>query len=125
MIQKIATLWPSLRQVIYTLLAAGLGAAFVYGKVTAEQQATILDTATQVLGFVGFVLAALYTPKGGKIIGDKTDVPVEYNVTATTPAPSITVRLPSVEQITAVVEPTVSELRARLEKARTTAPRQG
>ncbi|MFF1946898.1 hypothetical protein ACFVWF_32695 [Rhodococcus qingshengii] len=117
MIQKIANAWPPLRQIIYTLLAAGLGAAFVYGKVTAEQQANILDTATQVLGFVGFVLAALYTPKGGRVIGDKTDVPVEYNVTATTPAPSITIPLPSVEQITTAAAPTIAELRARVEQS--------
>ncbi|MGM5065739.1 hypothetical protein EU244_012895 [Rhodococcus qingshengii] len=125
MIEKFATAWPALRKIIYMLLAAGLAAAFTYGKVTAEQQASILESATQILAFIGFVLAILYTPKGGTVIGDKTDVPVEYNVTATTPAPSITIPLPSAEQISAVVEPTVSELRARLEKARTTAPRQG
>lgn len=116
MIEKFATAWPSLRKVIYILLAAGLAVAFTYGKVDAAQQASILESASQVLGFVGFVLAALYTPKGGRIIGDKTDVPVEYNVIATAPSPSITIPLPSVEQITAAVEPTVSELRARLEQ---------
>lgn len=116
MIEKFATAWPSLRKVIYILLAAGLAVAFTYGKVDAAQQASILESASQVLGFVGFVLAALYTPKGGRIIGDKTDVPVEYNVIATAPAPSITIPLPSAEQITSVAGPTIAELRARVEQ---------
>lgn len=116
MIEKFATAWPSLRKVIYILLAAGLAVAFTYGKVDAAQQASILESASQVLGFVGFVLAALYTPKGGRIIGDKTDVPVEYNVIATAPSPSITIPLPNAEQITAVAGPTIAELRARVEQ---------
>ncbi|MET3956877.1 hypothetical protein ABIE52_003743 [Rhodococcus sp. OAS809] len=118
MIEKFATAWPSLRKVIYILLAAGLAVAFTYGKVDAAQQASILESASQVLGFVGFVLAALYTPKGGRIIGDKTDVPVEYNVSAPTPSPSpsITIPLPSAEQITSVAGPTIAELRARVEQ---------
>ncbi|MFI5434503.1 hypothetical protein ACHMZP_21815 [Rhodococcus baikonurensis] len=117
MIEKFATAWPSLRKVIYILLAAGLAVAFTYGKVDAAQQASILESASQVLGFVGFVLAALYTPKGGRIIGDKTDVPVEYNVIATAPSPSITIPLPSAAQITSVAGPTIAELRARLEQS--------
>lgn len=118
MIEKFATAWPSLRKVIYILLAAGLAVAFTYGKVDAAQQASILESASQVLGFVGFVLAALYTPKGGRIIGDKTDVPVEYNVIATapSPSPSITIPLPSAEQITSLAGPTIAELRARVEQ---------
>lgn len=120
MIEKFATAWPSLRKVIYILLAAGLAVAFTYGKVDAAQQASILESASQVLGFVGFVLAALYTPKGGRIIGDKTDVPVEYNVGAPapspSPSPSITIPLPSAEQITSVAGPTIAELRARVEQ---------
>lgn len=118
MIEKFATAWPSLRKVIYILLAAGLAVAFTYGKVDAAQQASILESASQVLGFVGFVLAALYTPKGGRIIGDKTDVPVEYNVIATapSPSPSLTIPLPSAEQITSVAGPTIAELRARVEQ---------
>ncbi|QDM57085.1 holin [Rhodococcus phage Whack] len=116
MIEKFAAAWPALRKTIYILLAAGLAVAFTYGKVDAAQQASILESASQVLGFVGFVLAALYTPKGGRIIGDKTDVPVEYNVIATAPSPSITIPLPSAEQITSVAGPTIAELRARVEQ---------
>lgn len=117
MIEKFATAWPSLRKVIYILLAAGLAVAFTYGKVDAAQQASILESASQVLGFVGFVLAALYTPKGGRIIGDKTDVPVEYNVRGPAPSPSITIPLPSAAQLTSVAGPTIAELRARVEKS--------
>jgi len=116
-IEKFAAAWPSLRKVIYILLAAGLAVAFTYGKVTAEQQASILESATQVLAFVGFVIAILYTPKGGAVIGDKTDVPVEYSVRSTSPAPSITIPLPSVEQITSAAGPTIAELRARVEQS--------
>ena len=117
MIEKFAAAWPSLRKVIYILLAAGLAVAFTYGKVTAEQQASILESATQVLAFVGFVIAILYTPKGGAVIGDKTDVPVEYSVRSTNPGPSITIPLPSVEQITSAAGPTIAELRARVEES--------
>lgn len=117
MIEKFAAAWPALRKLIYMLLATGLAVAFTYGKIDAAQQASILATATQVLGFVGFVLAALYTPKAGKTIGDKTDVPVEYNVIATTPAPSITIPLPSAEQITSAAGPTIADLRARIVKS--------
>ncbi|MCQ4148663.1 hypothetical protein [Rhodococcus qingshengii] len=134
MIEKFAAAWPSLRKVIYIMLAAGLAVAFTYGKVDAAQQASILESATQFLGFVGFVIAILYTPKGGKTIGDGTDTPVTYTVNdlaearnkmwseritteVTKTQPSVTIPLPSVEQIAAAAAPTISELRSRLEQS--------
>lgn len=128
MIEKFAAAWPALRKVIYILLAAGLAVAFTYGKVTAEQQASILESGTQLLGFVGFVIAILYTPKGGRTIGDGTNTPVEYHVNNTmappvlderwqSTTPSATIPLPSVEQVTAAVGPTIAELRAGVERS--------
>lgn len=117
MIQKIATAWPSLRQVIYTVLAAILGLLVLAGWVTADQQTGILTQVGALLGAIGFIMAAFYTPGGPKVIGDKTDTPVEYNVTTTTSTPSITIHAPSVEQITSTVGLTIAELRARLEQS--------
>lgn len=114
MIQKIASVWPSLRQVIYTVLAAVLGVLTLVGWVTADQQTGILAQATTLLGAVGFIMAAFYTPGGPKIIGDKTDVPVEYTVNTSAP-PTITIPLPTIEQITSAAGPTIADLRARLE----------
>ncbi|ROZ49394.1 hypothetical protein EEB13_05580 [Rhodococcus sp. WS3] len=117
MIRKIANLWPSLRQVIYTVLAAILGLLVMFGWVSADQQLGILTQAGTLLGAIGFIMAAFYTPGGPKVIGDNTDTPVEYNVTTTTSTPSITIHAPSVEQITSTVGPTIAELRARLEQS--------
>lgn len=117
MIQKIASVWPSLRQVIYTVLAAVLGVLTLVGWVTADQQTGILAQATTLLGAVGFIMAAFYTPGGPKIIGDKTDVPVEYNVNTTSVAPTITIPLPTIEQVTSAAGPTIADLRARLERS--------
>lgn len=116
MIEKFAAAWPSLRQVIYLVFAASLGVAFMFGWVTVDQQTDLLEQATKLLGIVGLVLAAFYVPKAPKVIGDKTDVPVEYSVRSTSPAPSITIPLPSVEQITSLAGPTIAELRARVEQ---------
>lgn len=134
MIEKFAAAWPALRKVIYMLLATGLAVAFTYGRIDADQQASILATASQVLGFVGFVIAILYTPKGGKVIGDGTDTPVTYTVNdlaeernkmwsdritteVTKASPSVTIPLPSIEQITSAAGPSIAELRARVEKS--------
>lgn len=133
MIEKFAAAWPSLRKVIYILLAAGLAVAFTYGKVTAEQQASILESATQVLAFIGFVIAILYTPKGGKTIGDGSENKVEYHVTNVDEALARAKRLeaityrggggggvtrsPSVDQVAAAASSTIAELRARAEQA--------
>lgn len=130
MIAKIAALWPSLRQVIYTVLAAVLLVLTMFNVVTAEQQTNILAQATTTLGALGFILAAFYTPGGPKVIGDKTDTPVEYHVNTTTAVapsvlnerwqsttPTVTIPLPSVEQIAAAAAPTISELRSRLEQS--------
>jgi hypothetical protein len=131
-IAKIVTAWPAIRKGIYMLLVAGLSMAFTYGKVDAAQQASILESATQLLAIIGFGIAIFYTPKGGKVIGDGTDVPVVYNVTdmdeamakvkarqmeyhVSTPIPNtndgpsltlppITVPLPTVEQMTEAVD---------------------
>lgn len=132
MIAKIATAWPAIRKGIYMLLVAGLSMAFTYGKVSAEQQASILESATQLLAIIGFGIAIFYTPKRGEVIGDGTDVPVEYHVPVPIPntndgpsmtLPPITIPLPTVEQMTEAVDrineaaaPTVGQLRAALEK---------
>lgn len=139
MITKLVTAWPTLRKLMYAALAVGLSVAFTYGKVDAAQQASILESATQLFAIIGFVIAVFYTPKGGKTIGDGTDTPVEYHVEnidealarakqleALTyrggPTPSVTLPLPTpanvveaVTQINAALEPTVAELRARAE----------
>lgn len=127
---------------MYAALAVGLSVAFTYGKVDAAQQASILESATQLFAIIGFVIAVFYTPKGGKTIGDGTDTPVEYSLDNLTearnktwdervvenmkynpgPTPSVTIALPTpgnvveaVTQINAALEPTVAELRARVE----------
>lgn len=132
MIAKFATAWPTLRKVIYMLLVAGLSVAFTYGKVSAEQQASILESATQLLAIIGFGLAIFYTPKGGKTIGDGTENKVEYHVTNVDDAlvrakqlEALTYRggggggsrSPSVDQVAAAASSTIAELRARAEQA--------
>lgn len=133
MIAKFATAWPTLRKVIYMLLVAGLSVAFTYGKVSAEQQASILESATQLLAIIGFGIAIFYTPKGGKAIGDGSETKVEYHVTNVDEAlarakqlEAITyrggggggiTRSPSVDQVATAASSTIAELRARAEQA--------
>lgn|GEM_PF-5515043 len=132
MIAKFATAWPTLRKVIYMLLVAGLSVAFTYGKVSAEQQASILESATQLLAIIGFGIAIFYTPKGGKTIGDGTENKVEYHVTnvdvddalarakqleALTYRGGGGTQSLSVDQVAAAASSTIAELRARAEQA--------
>lgn len=124
------------------MLAALFGTLVALGKITQDDSTAYLGQATAWLGALGFVLAAFYTPGGPKIIGDKTDTPVEYSIDGLTearnktwdervttevtvtpgPAPTVTIPLPTATEVAVAIDkineaagPTVAELRANLE----------
>lgn len=60
---KLAQYWPTIRQVIYGILAAGLAVAAAAGWITSEQSDQWLAHAVTALGALGFIVAGLYVPK--------------------------------------------------------------
>lgn len=76
----IAKHWPTIRQVIYGILAAALAVAAGAGWITDTQSEQWLNHAVTLLGALGFIVAGLYVDRSPKVIGDGTDTPVEYSV---------------------------------------------
>ena len=60
---KLAQYWPTIRQVVYGVLAAGLAVAAAAGWITSEQSDQWLAHAVTALGALGFIVAGLYVPK--------------------------------------------------------------
>lgn len=60
---KLAQYWPTIRQVTYGILAAGLAVAAAAGWITSEQSDQWLAHAVTALGALGFIVAGLYVPK--------------------------------------------------------------
>lgn len=115
---KLAQYWPTIRQVIYGILAAGLAVAAAAGWITSEQSDQWLAHAVTALGALGFIVAGLYVPKAPDS-APKTE-PVVY-----TPASSMGTRpefgpvIPwrdTAESVAAQAQATVDQARAELER---------
>lgn len=119
MITKIATSWPSVRQIIYTALAALFGALTLFGILTDAQVSQYLGYATTILGALGFLLAQFYTPGGARPPTATADTVVIAEPAKTTPVPTahevIADATEAIGRINAQVGPTVGQLRAQLE----------
>lgn len=115
---KLAQYWPTIRQVIYGILAAGLAVAAAAGWITSEQSDQWLAHAVTALGALGFIVAGLYVPKAPDS-APKTE-PVEY-----TPTPNMGIRpefgpvIPwreTAQSVTTQAQATVDQARAELER---------
>lgn len=115
---KLAQYWPTIRQVIYGILAAGLAVAAAAGWITSEQSDQWLAHAVTALGALGFIVAGLYVPKAPDS-APKTE-PVEYTPTHLPGAqPDLNTWRDAVDQIRSTVgqaQTTVDQTRAELER---------
>ena len=61
---KVAQYWPTIRQVVYSLAAAGLAVAAALGYFTDAEVGVWLERVGSWLGIVGLIVATLYVKRG-------------------------------------------------------------
>ncbi|MHC3368751.1 hypothetical protein ACYAFX_16605 [Rhodococcus aetherivorans] len=125
MLQKISTIWSTIRQVIYSVAAAIFGGLTLLGVFTDADVTTYLGHTATVLTGIGtlvYILAGLYTPnpKGAQppTLGDGTDVPVDYQIRTAQPGPGdvVTETLRVATDRAQQLAPSVGQLRTDLER---------
>lgn len=122
-VTTVARIWPSLRIVIYTGMAAVFGALTLFDVMSDEQSASLLGGIDTALGALAFLLAAFYTPGGAKVPAPKVviNAPAPVTVDTGVPAAGITAHDVSaaIDHIDGLVKSgavTAGQLRARLEQ---------
>lgn len=78
--KKIGSNWPAIRQVVYSVLTALLGIAVAAQWISEDQSVQWLSIATQILGAVGFVVAALFVDRTSPAQEEKIERAVESGV---------------------------------------------
>ena len=86
-----AKYWPTIRQVVYGILAAALALAAGAGWITQDNADQWLAQAVTLLGAVGFVVAGLFVDKTSPAQEQKIEHAVQVGVERATHTPAVTV----------------------------------
>lgn len=119
-VTTVARIWPSLRIVIYTGMAAVFGALTLFDVMSDEQSASLLGGIDTALGALAFLLAAFYTPGGAKVPAPKVVInapaPVTVDTGAGISAHDVSAAIEHIDGLVKSGAVTAGQLRARLEQ---------
>lgn len=101
---SIAKYWPTIRQVVYGILAAGLAIAASAGWITDAQSEQWLAHLVTALGAVGFIVAGLFVDRTSPAQEQKIEHAVQVGVERAGVRVNATVSPPVVHQVREHVE---------------------